>query len=171
MRARFRVRVVRLRKVSVFVALCESLRRTAFTKGAAERLRARFTSSTLSWRAARCGTRSSQQELIEGQAKGDENFEVEFREWLRGGGGDFVVEARTPAEDAHHEFGGQGVIGSGETLVGGGVQKFGGVGGVALDAEEDVEGGGAGGGDGHCFDCRLSTEERASPQRTQRTQS
>ncbi len=65
--------------------------------------------------------------------------------------GDFVVEARTPAEDAHDEFGGEGVIGGGEAVVGGRVEEFGGVGGFALDAEEDVEGGGAGGGDGHRF--------------------
>ncbi len=57
-------------------------------------------------------------ELIEGEAQGDENFEFEFGKGLRGGGGDFVVQARTPAENAHDEFGGECVIGSGEALVG-----------------------------------------------------
>jgi len=33
------------------------------------------------------------------------------------------------------------------------VEELGGVGGFALDAEQDVEGGGARGGDGHGFDC------------------
>ena len=89
------------------------------------------------------------EELIEGQAQGDENFEVEFRKRLGRGGRDFGVEARTPAEDSHDEFGGEGVICGGEIGVGGGVEEFGGVGGFAFDAEENVEGGGAGGGDGH----------------------
>jgi hypothetical protein len=41
------------------------------------------------------------------------------------------------------------VIWSGEFVVGLGVEEFGGVGGFAFDTEEDVEGGSAGGGDGH----------------------
>ena len=45
------------------------------------------------------------------------------------------------------------MIGSGEGLVGGRVQQVGGVGGFALDAEQDIEGGSARGGDGHGCDC------------------
>jgi hypothetical protein len=40
------------------------------------------------------------------------------------------------------------------------VEKVGGVGGFAIDAEEDVEGGGAGGRDWHLLiDCRLRREK------------
>ena len=88
-------------------------------------------------------------ELIESQAQGDEDFEIEFVQRLRGRGGDVVVEARAPAEDAHDEFCRECVIGSGEVLVSRRVQELGGVGGFAFDAEENVEGGGAGGRDGH----------------------
>src|SRR5271157_4292662 len=59
--------------------------------------------------------------LIESQAQRDENLEVESGYGLRGGAGDLVVEARTPAEDSHHEFGGECVIESGETRVRGGI--------------------------------------------------
>lgn len=74
------------------------------------------------------------EELIEREAQGDEDLEVEFGQRLRGGRGDFGVEARTPTKDSHDKFGGEGVIGSRETGVGGGVEKVGGVGGFAFDA-------------------------------------
>jgi hypothetical protein len=83
--------------------------------------------------------------LIESKAQGNENFEIEFGERLRGSGCDIGVEARAPAEYPHDEFGGQGMIWSGEAIMGSGVEKFGGIGRFAFDAEEDVEGGGTGG--------------------------
>ena len=90
------------------------------------------------------------EELIDGQAQGDENFECRvWTEAARRRWQSSAVEARAPAEDAHDEFGRQRVIGSGETFVGGRVEEVGGVGRFAFDAEEDVEGGGAGGRDGH----------------------
>ena len=61
-----------------------------------------------------------------------------------------MVQERAPAEDSHDEFRGERVIRGGESGVGFGVQEFGGVRRFALDAEEDVERGGAGGGYGHC---------------------
>ena len=60
-----------------------------------------------------------------------------------------MVEAGAPAEDTHHEFGGEGVICEREAMIGGGVQEVGSVGRFALNAEEDIEGSGAGGGYGH----------------------
>jgi hypothetical protein len=41
------------------------------------------------------------------------------------------------------------MIGRGEAIMGGRMQKVGGVGGFALDAEENIKGGGASGGDRH----------------------
>ena len=41
-------------------------------------------------------------ELVKRETKGDKNFQVEFGERLRGGWGDFGIEARAPAEDSHH---------------------------------------------------------------------
>jgi hypothetical protein len=92
-------------------------------------------------------------ELVEGEAKGDENFEVEFGERLGRGLGDFGIEARAPAEDSHDEFHGEGVILGGEAVVDVGVQEFAGIGGIAFDAQQNVEGGGASGGERHGWDC------------------
>jgi len=39
-------------------------------------------------------------ELIGGESKGGEDFEVKFFQRLRRDVSDFIVEARTPAEDA-----------------------------------------------------------------------
>src|SRR5215475_9308369 len=49
-----------------------------------------------------CGNASEMAELVEREAKSDENFEIEFRKRLRRCVGDFLVEARTPADDSHH---------------------------------------------------------------------
>src|SRR5208283_1162217 len=39
------------------------------------------------------------EELVDGEAEGDENLNIQFGEWLRGRGGDLGVETRAPAED------------------------------------------------------------------------
>src|SRR5579864_9524335 len=89
------------------------------------------------------------EELIKSETQGDENFSVKFGNWLRGRGGDLGIEARTPAEDAHDEFGRKGMIGAGESLVGMRMQEIRCIRRFALDAEKNVEGGGASGRDGH----------------------
>ena len=51
-------------------------------------------------------------ELVDERGEGRSRISrSSFGEWLRGGAGDFVVEERTPAEHAHDEFGGEGVVG------------------------------------------------------------
>src|SRR5205807_6860884 len=86
-------------------------------------------------------------ELVKRETEGDEDFEIKLRERLRGMVCDFVIEAGAPAEDAHDQLGRQGVILSREFVLLFRVKEFGGVGGFALDAEEDVKGGCAGWGD------------------------
>jgi len=89
--------------------------------------------------------------LVDGEAHCDQDLEIEFLERLRGALRDFIVEAGAPAEDSHYQFGGEGVVLAGEILKGARVKKFIGVGRFALDSEQDIEGCGASGGDGHSW--------------------
>ena|SRR5437879_5162929 len=91
--------------------------------------------------------------LIESEAKGDDDFKIKFGQRLGRGLRDFIVEPQLPAKNSHDEFRGEGMVWGRKALVSGRVEQFGCVREIARDAEENVEGGGAGRRDWHS--CRL----------------
>lgn len=85
------------------------------------------------------GNTAEPAELINGETECDENLEIEFGDWLVRDPGNLGVEQRSPAQNSHDQFRCQGVIHLREPVAHPGMEKFGGVGRLALDAQQDVE--------------------------------
>ena len=88
-------------------------------------------------------------ELIGAHAQRGENFGIELRQGPLAERCERGVELGAPAQNAHYDLRSEAVIFRGERDVLGGVEKFGCVGILFFDLQEDVEGCSTCGGDTH----------------------
>ena len=87
--------------------------------------------------------------LIETEAEGDEDFGVEATKLLGRSVGDAAIEPGLPAETAHHQFGGEAMVGGREFGEASGMEQFACVSGLTRDFQKNFERGGASARDGH----------------------